>query len=348
MRHGPKFLSGAALALLSSLASLAHAQSNPLPTLAVNGSSGAIVVPRGSVLTVNVENGPGNPGDWLAVYPTTPANATYITWKYLDNQQTNTPPSQGRRTATVTFNLPFAPGEFEVRLLPYTGTGTFAVSPRVTVSDKDLPIALNGAFSELEVKPRQVVNVTVHGPGNALDWLGLHPLQGTDQQHPLWLYLNGSTTPPSAGVTQATVPFQMPNEPGVYNIRFFLNDKYTRIARSAPIFVIAPDPAGTISGADQPDAIPDLLGYQRLFASLRWRRELNTGDLTEDLRDAGLTSVQAARVVVALDSYIQGAAVASLMVGLRTDLGDEGWNKLQAYTQSQVKAAIKIIPGGNQ
>jgi hypothetical protein len=349
MRHSPKLSSGAALALLLLSAPVLRAEppSNPLPSVTVNGSSAPISVPRGSRLSVRLENGPGNPGEWLALYPAEPADAHYITWQYLDGTQGDAAPA-GRTSATILFDLPYVPGDYEVRLLPYTGSGRIAVAPRVTVSERDLAITLNGATSEIEVKPGARVNVSVTGPGNAKDWIGLHPINGNDQQHPVWLYLNGSTEPPATGVRQATVSFQVPTEPGIYNFRFFLNDKYTRIAHSAPVFVTAPDPAGTINGSDQPDGIPDLIGYKRLFASLRWKTDLGTGDPVDGLRDAGLDDVQVGIVRNALESYSQGVAVATLMVALQSELGSDGWSKLQAYTQSQVKTTIKIIPGENR
>jgi len=318
---------------------------NPLPTITVNGSSEPITVSRGARINVRVENGPGNPGDWVGIYPVDPPNAPFILWKYLDNNQSNEPPAQGFRSANLTFNLPFLPGDYEVRLRPYSGPATFAAA-RVSTSASELPIAVNGAISELELRPGAVVAVSVEGPGNSKDWIGLYRTVGDDHQFLSWRYLNGLTEAPAAGLRQATVGFTLPAEPGVYNFRFFLNDVYVRVARSAPVFVAPALPAGTISGSDQPDAIPDVTAYQRMFATLQWRMQL-AGNAAEGLRDAGLDDTQVGLVMNAVDSHAQGRAASSLIVDLRNGLGTAGWDNLQAYCRTQVKPTITIIPGEN-
>jgi hypothetical protein len=345
MRHRSRLTSGALLALLLLPAPVLRADENPnpLPTLTVNGSSAPVTVPRGARITVAVDNAPGTPGEWVALYPLDPPNATYITWKYLNGTQGEAAPP-GQRSALLTFDLPFTPGDFELRLLPFVGLAQIAVA-RVSIGSAELPITINGTLSEIEVKTGATVAVSVQGPGNALDWIGLHDVRGTDHQHPSWKYLNGSTDPPGAGVRQATVAFQMPTTPGVYNFRFFLNDKYTRIAKSAMVLVVPADKLGTIDGSDQPDSIPDLIAYQRLFENLRWKNEF--GGAGESLGNGGLDETQVELVLNALESYVQGTSVASLMVSLQTALGADGWTALQAYTREQVKPAIKIIPGEN-
>ena len=52
-----------------------------------------------------------------------------------------------------------------------------------------------------------------------------------------WKYLNGTRTSPGTGVTGAAVTFTMPAAPGTYNVRFFLNDSWTKLATSATITV---------------------------------------------------------------------------------------------------------------
>ncbi len=58
-------------------------------TLAVNGvmAPGGIAVGGGAALTVNVTNGPGQPGDWLVLADTSAAPGTYVAWKYLSDSQ---------------------------------------------------------------------------------------------------------------------------------------------------------------------------------------------------------------------------------------------------------------------
>ena len=79
--------------------------------------------------------------------------------------------------------------------------------------------------------------VTVaNGPGNRLDWVTLTPATGPDGPYIAWKYLNGSSTPPTVGLTSATVTFIAPAT-GTYNVRLFANDSWTKLATSADIAV---------------------------------------------------------------------------------------------------------------
>jgi hypothetical protein len=56
-----------------------------------------------------------------------------------------------------------------------------------------------------------------------------------------WAYLaSGTTDPPSVGLTTATVALPMPTTPGTYDVRFFWNDAWLRLATSGPIMVGGP------------------------------------------------------------------------------------------------------------
>jgi len=87
-----------------------------------------------------------------------------------------------------------------------------------------------------------VVTVTIaNGPGNARDWVGLYPAgASSDTSNRLaYLFLNGLQTAPATGVTGATLSFTMPAA-GTYELRFFLNNSLTLLARSAAISVTGP------------------------------------------------------------------------------------------------------------
>src|SRR5204862_3444747 len=58
-----------------------------------------------------------------------------------------------------------------------------------------------------------------------------------DTGYMAWKYLNNTTTAPGAGVTSATVTFAAPTTPGTYNLRFFANYGYTRLATSGNVTV---------------------------------------------------------------------------------------------------------------
>lgn len=108
-----------------------------------------------------------------------------------------------------------------------TLSGTTAAVPTLTVS---APAAF----------PGNSVSVTLaDGPGNATDWIGLYPASASDGGPIYWRYLNGTTTPPVAGVRAATVTFTLATA-GTYNFRLFRADTFERLAISANVVVTAP------------------------------------------------------------------------------------------------------------
>jgi len=66
------------------------------------------------------------------------------------------------------------------------------------------------------------------GPGNPKDWLALYPTGAADSAYLDWFFLNGTKSAPAVGLTTATVPFTLPNTPGTYEVRFFINNTYQR------------------------------------------------------------------------------------------------------------------------
>jgi hypothetical protein len=209
-------------------------------------------------------------------------------------------------------------------------------------------IAVNNRTSSLDVAPGASVSVSVQGPGNPTDWVGLFPIGATDDEPLVRLYFNGSTTPPPVGVTDATLAFDVPTAPGVYQFRCFVQDEFTRIAHSAPLFVQFSDPAGTLSGATEPESIPDVLAYQRLFETLRWRRTLAPPGAAANPTGWGLTEPQVAIVLSGLAAVHEGTPWSAVLNQVREQLGGEGWALVQALARQKAKPTITIIPGGSR
>src|SRR5437762_2710478 len=93
-----------------------------------------------------------------------------------------------------------------------------AAAPTVTVSPTT-------------VAPGGLITVTVaNGPGNVGDWIGLHAANAPDSTYIDWKYLNGLTTLPATGLTGATLTFTAPATLGGYQVRWFSNNTYTRLA----------------------------------------------------------------------------------------------------------------------
>src|SRR6185295_12974493 len=103
--------------------------------------------------------------------------------------------------------------------------------------------APNIALSATTVAASAPVTATIeNGPGTAGDWVALSAEGASDGTYLDWKYLNGTQSRPATGVTGAAVPFTMPATPGTYNVRFFLNDSWTKLATSTTITVTAAGP----------------------------------------------------------------------------------------------------------
>ena len=110
-----------------------------------------------------------------------------------------------------------------------------ATSATITVTAAAPPTI---ALSVTTVAPGGTVTATMaNGPGYAADWVALFVESAADGTYVDWKYLNGLHTKPGSGVTGASVPFTMPSAPGMYNVRFFLNDSISRLATSLTITV---------------------------------------------------------------------------------------------------------------
>jgi hypothetical protein len=62
-------------------------------------------------------------------------------------------------------------------------------------------------------------------------------MSGTDTAALRWKYLNSMRTPPSVGVTSATITFCMPITPGTYDFRFFRDGTHEKLATSVTVTV---------------------------------------------------------------------------------------------------------------
>jgi hypothetical protein len=111
-------------------------------------------------------------------------------------------------------------------------TTKLATSATITVA------ATSVALSATTVAPGAVVTATIaNGPGNVGDWVGLYAAGAPNGTYIDWRYLNGTRTHPAVGVNGAAVTFTLPVTPGLYNVRFFLNDSTGLLATSLTITV---------------------------------------------------------------------------------------------------------------
>jgi hypothetical protein len=220
----------------------------PPPSITVTPTA---VVGGGSV-TVTVANGPGNARDWVALY----FGASVVDSKYLNGLKT--PPATGVTSATLTFVMPTTAGTYTFEFLSNDTINVLATSGPITVQ-------ASAQSPTVTVTPASAANgatltvAVANGPGNAGDWVGLYSAAAGDSAYLDWEYLNGLKTAPTSGVTSATVTFSAPTTAGQYNVRFFANYGFTRLATSAAVTVgdvtppsialTAPAAGATVSGS---------------------------------------------------------------------------------------------------
>ena len=89
-------------------------------------------------------------------------------------------------------------------------------------------------LSATKVLPGSKITVKVSGASStALDWVALYVASNPDSTYSYrgnWMELNGTQVHPKTPITSATLVFTMPKKPGVYNIRLFEGDGYSKRA----------------------------------------------------------------------------------------------------------------------
>ena len=187
----------------------------------------ATTVASGATVTATIANGPGHSLDWVGLFAAGASPASYLRAAYLTG--TLTPPVPGLTGGTVTFTLPLAPGPYQVRFFLNDSYTVLAVSALITVAPPTITL------SATTVAPGAMVSATIaNGPGHSLDWVGLFAAGAPPASYLRAAYLTGTLTPPAPGLTGGTLPFTLPQTPGTYKVRFFLNDSFTVLATSAP------------------------------------------------------------------------------------------------------------------
>ena len=185
----------------------------------------------GSVATIDVANGPGNPSDWVGLFMEGSPGGSFLEWKYLNGS--GALPPTGVSDATVFFTLPVSAGVYEVRFFANGGQQRLATSSAITtVSGSEAQISVNDTLppTMVTVLPEESVTVSVtSAPGSPTDWVALAAVGAEDGTHVSWQYLNGSTTAPTQAITEATLTFAMPATEGEYEFRLFANNGFGRV-----------------------------------------------------------------------------------------------------------------------
>jgi hypothetical protein len=251
----------------------------------VNGASNTMVA-EGAALMVNVANGPGNTTDWVGLAAAGTPDTGFIAWAYLNGTQT--PPAAGVTSATVMMTAPTSDGPYEARFYPnnawtVTARSSFTVVGATPAPPPPAPppppatsIMVNGASNTMVAEGAALMVNVANGPGNTTDWVGLAAAGTPDTGFIAWAYLNGTQTPPAAGVTSATVMMTAPTSDGPYEARFYPNNAWTVTARSsftvvgatpAPPPPPAPPPAAVITVTPNTPQVPDTTSVGAVVAA---------------------------------------------------------------------------------
>lgn len=139
---------------------------DPPPSLTVSTTAAA----SGTPVTVTLNHGFGNPGDWLAFASTSASNTQYTNWTYVGT---------GVTTRTWTMTMPATGGTYEFRLFLSNGFTRAATSPAITVTTPPNPVPTISSLSPASgVAGGGPFTLTVNGTGfvssSVVRWNGVN------------------------------------------------------------------------------------------------------------------------------------------------------------------------------
>jgi subtilisin family serine protease len=187
---------------------------------------GTTTATTGEAVTVTLADSPGGAQDWLSLALVgSPANS-YVAYTYVGD---------GVSDRTWTVNMPDTEGEYEFRLFLDNGYTQAGVSVPVSVEESEPAVATLTPGTTTATTGEAVTVTLADGAGGAQDWLALALVGSPANSYVAYTYVG-------AGVTDRTWTVDMPNTPGVYEFRLFLDNGYTQAGVSAAVTVDAGEP----------------------------------------------------------------------------------------------------------
>jgi hypothetical protein len=184
--------------------------------------------------------------DWIGLYAPGAADTDIQAWVYVSCSPT---PGAARGIGSCPFDLPptLPLGTYELRLYMNDGfsrlgtSNTFTVtSGLVILSEAPSTMAAGGtvtaAWSHIE-------------SSTPLDWIGLYAPGADDTAFLTWVYAGCAQTP-GAAKASGSCPLSLPGTlaPGLYELRLYTNDGFTRLATSGT-FTVTSSPVSLTEGA---------------------------------------------------------------------------------------------------
>ena len=122
---------------------------------------------------------------------------------------------------------------------------------------------MNGSNNAVVAEGSALTVSVASGPGNTTDWVGLAPAGTPDSSYIAWAYLNGLQTAPNVGLNSATVMMTAPTTDASYEARFYANNGYTVLTRTAftvqgPALPPAPPPPPPVPAITMTPANPTI------------------------------------------------------------------------------------------
>lgn len=221
----------------------------------------------GEDIQVDFQDGPGNPKDWIGIYPegSEPGSVNSTLWQYVNGSQTS---GVGYKEGTLTFSggLETA-GNWNVYLLLNDGY-TILASNAFTVIDPASPAVRP---SQRVYTVGQTISLTfTNGLGNAKDWVGIYQAGQTPggPASTLWQYVDG-TQSGASGVTAGTLTF--PDglaQAGLYTAYLLENDGYTILASNSFSVVQAASTTPRVLSVQPADGAKDLAPQVPIILSI--------------------------------------------------------------------------------
>jgi subtilisin family serine protease len=183
------------------------------PVLAANPTN----TTTGTSITVTLTGGFGGAGDWIAFAPTGASDASYLQYTYVGAGVTT-------RTWSVVANTP---GTYEFRLFTNTNMRLATSAPITVTAGAPPALTVNTTTAP---RNSQVTVTLTGGYGGSTDWLSFAQAASPVTSYIHWTYVGQN-------IITRTWTVTVPNTPGVYEFRLFLNNGYTVLAKSPPITV---------------------------------------------------------------------------------------------------------------
>ena len=170
--------------------------------------------------------------DWIGLYPSDPANATYLAWSYVSCSQH---PGAPRVSGSCSFSLPggLVPGTYELRLFAENGYTRLATSAPFAVLASSGAVTLSQSSASLTAGASTTAMWSGIARPTPSDWIGLYASGAANSAYLAWIYVSCSQNPRVA-LSTGSCSFSLPNTlpAGTYELRLLAENGYTSLAIS--------------------------------------------------------------------------------------------------------------------